>query len=77
MLDCDPADERIAGGRSGWVGGTDEEDMTVGGTTGLLPPPCWDAPAGKDGESTIIENGNVDEPADDEARAENGCRSYT
>jgi hypothetical protein len=77
MLDCGTADERIAGGRSGRVGGTEEEDMTVGGTTDLLPPLCGDAAARKDGESTIIENGNVDEPADDEAGAENGCRSCT
>jgi len=73
MLDCGTADERIAGGRSGRVGGTDEEGRTVGGTPGLLPPPCCDA-AGKDGESTINENGDV---ADDEAGADNGCRSYT
>ena len=72
MLDWGSADERIAGGRSGRVGGRDEEGRTVGGTAGL-PPPCCDA-TGKDGESTINENGNV---ADDEAGAENGCRSYT
>ena len=82
MLDCGMADERIAAGRSGWVGGTDEEGMTVGGTAGLLPCEPCDAAAGKVGESTIIENGNVDEgfpvtkPAD-EAGADNGCRSYT
>jgi len=76
MLECDPADERMAGGRSGRVGGTDEEGMTVGGTAGLLPP-CCDGAAGKDGESTINENGNVDEPEDVEAGADNGCRSYT
>ena len=78
MLDCGSmGDERIAGGRSGRVEGTDEEGMTVGGTASLLPPCCDTAAAGKDGESTIIENGNVDEPADDEAAADNGCRSYT
>ena len=82
MLDGGMADERIAGGRSGRVGGTDEEGMTVGGTAGLLPcEPCCDAAAGEVGESTIIENGNVDpvtKPADDdEAGADNGCRSYT
>ena len=83
MLDCGRADERIAGGRSGRVGGIDEEGITVGGTTGLLPcEPCDAAAAGKDGESTIIENGNVDgfsvtKPADDEAGADNGWRSYT
>ena len=80
-------DERIAGGRSGRVGGTDEEGMTVGGIAGLLPTcePCCDddAAAGKVGESTIIENGNVGFPVksppvdDDEAGADNGCRSYT
>ena len=78
MLDCGTADERIAGGRSGRVGGTDEEGITVGGTAGLLPcKPCCDAAAEKDGESTIKENGNVDDPAVDEAGADNGCRSYT
>lgn len=83
MLDCGMADERIAGGRSGRVGGTDEEGMTVGGTVGLLPcEPCCDAVAGNDGESTIMENGNVDDgfpvtkPVED-AGADNGCRSYT
>lgn len=84
MLDCGMADDRIAGGRSGRIGGTDEDGMTVGGTTGLLlcEPRCCDTAAGKVGESTIIENGNVDgfpvtKPADDEAGADNGCRSYT
>jgi len=83
MLDCGMADERTAGGRSGRVGGTDEEGKTVGGTTDLLPCEPCDTAAWKDGESTIIENGNVDDgfpmtkPADDEARADNGCRSYT
>jgi hypothetical protein len=83
MLDCGMADERIAGGQSSRVGGTDEEGMTVGGITDLLPcEPCCDAAEGKVGESTIIENGNVDgfpvtKPVDDEAGADNGCRSYT
>lgn len=78
MSDCGTTGERIAGGRSGRVGGTDEEGRTIGGTAGLLPcEPCCDAATGKDGESTIIENGNVDEPANDEAGADNGCRSYT
>ena len=72
MLECGLADERIAGGRSGRVKGTDEEGRTVGGTAGLLPPPCCEA-AGKDGESTINEKGSVD----DDAGADNGCRSYT
>lgn len=83
MLDCGMTEERIAGGRSGRVGGTDEEGMTVGGTAGLLPcEPCDAAVEGKDGESTIIENGKVDgfpmtKSVDDEAGADNGCRSYT
>ena len=82
MLDCGMADDRIAGGRSGRIGGTDEDGMTVGGTTGLLLCRCCDTAAEKVGESTIIENGNVDgfpvtKPADDEAGADNGCRSYT
>jgi hypothetical protein len=76
MSDCGTADERIAGGRFGRAGGTDEEGRTVGGTVGL-PPPCCDAATGKDGESTTNENGNVEKPADDEAGADNGCRSYT
>lgn len=50
--------------------------MTVGGTTGLS---CG---TGKDGESTIIENGNLAEfPVaklrDKEAGFDNGFRSYT
>ena len=32
---------------------------------------------GMDGESTIIENGNVDEPENDETGADNDYRSYT
>ena len=88
MLDCGMADERMAGGRSGRVGRTAEEGITVGGTAGLLPFPCEPCDvaaavaAGKDGESTIIENDDVDgfpmtKPADDEAGADTGCRSYT
>jgi hypothetical protein len=78
MLDCGMGDERTAGGRIG-----DKEGKTVGGTTDLLLCDPCDAAAGKDGESTIIENGNVDDgfpmtkPADDEAGADIGCRSYT
>jgi len=74
MFDC----ERIADGRSDRVEGTDEEGMTVGGATGLLPCEPCDAAAGKDGESTIVENGNVDGfPVTKPAGADNGCRSYT
>jgi hypothetical protein len=54
--------------------------MTAGGITGLLP--CEPCGTGKDGESTIIENGDVAEfpvtkPADDEAEFDKGFRSYT
>ena len=79
LLVCGMADERITGGRSGRVEGTDEEDMTVGGTAGLFPcEPCCDAAAGKLGESTIMENGfPVTKPVEVEAGADNGCRSYT
>ena len=73
------ADERTAGGRS-WrgvlcVGGTDEEGMIVGGTSGLA---CGLCGAGKDGESTIIEN--ADFPVtklEDEAGSDKGFHSYT
>jgi len=79
-LDCVTADKEIAGGRSGRFGGIDEEDMTVGGTTGFLP--CEPCGTGKDGESTIIEIGNVagfpvTKLEDEEAGADNGFRSYT